>query len=337
MAKSIYNAINTYAIYAEDTAWGTPGTPSASAYLDKVTSISLALENNTIKSQGIGDGRNATTAMNGAFGITGNASWELTDPAFLQYCFIGAVTGAGNAESPYIITEAEGLGYAAGQVNTLTIEVGKDSGSNDDTLTANGMVVDDFEITGAVNDVVKVTANFTGRSVASATTVETYAGPANRPFTFVDASVSVGSDTVAEVTAFSIRCNNNIQKSNAFNSRFLSLPLAGKREYEFSMTMKLHYDNTSSILSGLEARGLFFNGSTGTAPEPTSDMPAVAVSLDLVEGAGDDDRVVNFDFENCYFTSYSEPVELDNGYVEIEISGVALSGVSNIPCTWWTI
>ena len=189
----------------------------------------------------------------------------------------------------------------------------------------------------AVNDVVKVTANFTGRSVASATTVETYAGPANRPFTFVDASVSVGSDTVAEVTAFSIRCNNNIQKSNAFNSRFLSLPLAGKREYEFSMTMKLHYDNTSSILSGLEARGLFFNGSTGTAPEPTSDMPAVAVSLDLVEGAGDDDRVVNFDFENCYFTSYSEPVELDNGYVEIEISGVALAGVSNIPCTWWTI
>jgi len=342
MATSIYNGISTYVVYAEDSAFGTAGTPTGSDFVDKVTSVSGTVTNNSIRSQGIGEGRNATAAVNGILDVSGSMEWEFTDPSFLQYCFIGAKSGAGSAADPYEIQEADQLGYSAGQVNTLTLEVGHEQGANDDVLTYDGVAVNSFTFNANMGEIVKCTADWMARTVTSSTTTVTYAGPTNRPFTFIDGSMTVGSDTVGILQSFSLTCANNIQTFRGLGSRLIKQPVAGIRRYDFTVAVKLAYDDTASVLSGLEARGLVFSGvTTATTPLDGAESTAVAVSFDLIEGAVAGDRIVNFDFENAYFESYSEPVTLEDGSIEISISGFALAGLTDgavkVPCRWWTL
>jgi len=139
-----------------------------------------------------------------------------------------------------------------------------------------------------------------------------------------------------------LTCNNNMYFYRTMGSRLINQPVAGIRRYDFTLTMKLHYNDTASVLSGLEARGIVFTGvTTATTPNTGAENTAVAVSLDLVEGAGSGDRVVNFDLENCYFESYSAPIQLEEGAIEITINGFGLAGLTDgaakVPCRWWTI
>jgi len=147
MTTAFYKGIDTYVIYAEDSAFGTPGIPTGSDYIDKVSSFTANFANNMIRVQGIGEGRNATHAVNGNFDVTGSMEWEFTDPNFLQYCVIGTLSGAGTAGDPYEIAEVDEIGYGAGQVNTLTLEVGSNGGANDDVVTYDGIVIDTWTIT----------------------------------------------------------------------------------------------------------------------------------------------------------------------------------------------
>ena len=342
MAQSVYTGVASYLIYAEDSAWGSAGTPTGSDYVDQVTSFSASVTNNIIRTQGFGTGRNATSAVNGILDVSGSIEWELTDPAFLQYCFIGSLAGSGTAADPYEIQEVNQIGYAAGQVNTLTLEVGHEGGSNDDTMTYDGVVINSFSLNVNVGEVAKCSADWIARTVNSSTSVETYSGPSNSPLTFVDGALTVGSDTVGNVQSFSLTCANNIQTFRGIGSRLIAQPVAGIRRYDFSMTLKLDYNDTASVLSGLEARGIVFNGTpTGTTPLDDSQNTAVAVSIDLVEGAVAGDRVVNFDFENCYFESYTEPLTLEDGFIEITINGFAMSGrtdgAAKGPCRFYTV
>jgi len=269
-------------------------------------------------------------------------AWELTDPDFLQYCFIGSVNGAGTVGDPYEIWELNLLGYAAGEVNTLTLETGSEGGANDDVMTYDGIAINTFSLTATQGETIKCTAEWIGRTGTSSTTVETYVPPTNRPFTFVDGSVTVGSDTIGRITSFALTVANNIITYRSLGSRLIDQPIAGIRRYDFTMTIKHHFDNTASVLSSLEARGIVFNGTTtGTTPSDTGENPAVALSLDLVEGAAGGDRIINFDFENCYFESFSEPIALEEGIIEITIVGHALAGLTDtgnkVPCRFWTI
>jgi len=142
--------------------------------------------------------------------------------------------------------------------------------------------------------------------------------------------------------SMSITCNNNMFVYRTMGSRVINQPVAGIRRYEFTLTMKLHYDDTASILSGLEARGIVFDGTTtATSPNTGAQNTAVTMSLDLVEGAGAGDRIVNIDFEDVYFESYSAPVVVEEGAIEITINGFALSGLTDgankVPIRYWTI
>ena len=66
-------------------------------FIDKLTSFTANFANNIIRVQGIGEGRNATHAVNSGLDLTGSMDWQLTDPDFFKYLFIGQVTGAGSA------------------------------------------------------------------------------------------------------------------------------------------------------------------------------------------------------------------------------------------------
>lgn len=342
MVQEFYEGINTYVVYAEDSAFGTAGTPTGGDYVDKVTSFTGNIVNNMIRVQGIGDGRNATHAVNGVLDCNGNIAFQLTDPAFLQYCFIGILSGAGTVGDPYEITESDDIGYGSGQVNTLTLEVGSVSGSNDDIMTYDGVVVNNFTLTANQGEVVNCTADWIGRTATSSTSAVTYAGPSNRPFTFVDGSVTAGTDTVAKVTSFSLTIANNIFTYRSLGSRLINQPVAGIRRYDFTMTIRKQYDDTASVLSGLEARSLVFAGtSVATTPLDAGENASLALSFDLVEGAASGDRVVNIDFENAYFESWNEPVVIEEGVIEQTIAGFALSGLTDtgvkVPVRWWTI
>ena len=72
MAFTQYRGIGTYVIYAEDTAFGTPGTPVGSSYIDKVTSVNANITNNMQRVHGIGEGRNETQVVNGNLDCNGN-------------------------------------------------------------------------------------------------------------------------------------------------------------------------------------------------------------------------------------------------------------------------
>lgn len=342
MAQSIYSGINTYVIFGEETAFATPATPSGSSYVDKVTSFTATVTNNMIRSQGIGEGRNATASVNGVLDVSGSMEWQFTDPSFLQYCVIAVESGAGTAGDPYEIQEVDQIGYESTQCPTLTLEEGKDYGSNDDVVSYDGVAINSFTLNASLGEIVTCTADWVARTATSSTTVETYTAPTNRPFTFVDGSMTVGSDTVGELQSFSLTCANNVDTFRSMGSRLISQPIAGIRRYDFSITLKLDYNDAASTLSGLEARGIVFDGTTSsTSPADSAQNTAVAVSFDLVEGAGSGDRVVNFDFENCYFESYSEPVAVEDGAVEVTINGFALSGLTDgsnkVPVRWWTI
>lgn len=342
MAQSFYRGHGTYVIFAEDTAFGTPGTPTGSSFVDKVTSFTSTITNNTIRVHGIGEGRNATQVVNGILDVTGNMAWELTDPSFLQYCFVGTLAGAGTAGNPFEVQEVDQFGFSAGQVNTLTLEVGREGGANDDVMTYDGVVINLFTIGAIQGETVKATADWIGRTGTSSTTTETYTPPANRPFTFIDGNVTVGTDSVGALTSFSLTCANNVFIYRTMGSRLINQPVTGVRRYDFTLTIKLHKDDAASTLDALEARAITFDGTTSaTTPNTGAENTAVAVSFDLVEGASSGDRVVNFDLENCHFTSISSPVILEDGATEITITGFGLAGLTDgaakVPVRFFTI
>lgn len=341
MATSIFKGTTTHVIYAEDTAWGTPGTPAGSGFVDKVTNFSANITNSFIRSQGIGEGRNASAAVTGNLDVNGSMEWELTDPDFLQYCYIGAQAGTGTAADPYEVQEANAIGYAAGEVNTLTLEVGMDE-TNAEVSAFNGVVINNTTLTATQGEIIKMSADWIGRTVITSTTAETYVGPTLRPFTFIDGSMSVGSDVVANLVGFTFTCANNFVIFRSMGSRLISQPVPGIRRYDFTATIKFAYDTTASILSGTELQSYLFKGiAAQTTPFDGAEYTPLAVSFDLVEGAVSGDRVVNFDLENCYFESWSEPIALEDGVIEVTINGFGLSGLTDgankVPVRWWTV
>jgi len=343
VATEFYKGIDTYVVFGEESVFGTAVSPTGTNYVDKVTSFSGNIANNMLRVQGLGDGRNPTTAVNGNMDCTGTMDWELTDPSFLQYCFVGIQSGSGTAAEPYEIAEVNEIGYAATQCPTLTLEVGSNGGSNDDEMTYDGVVINNTTIAATQGEIVKVNCDWIGRTATSSATILTaYTGPTNRPFTFIDGSATVGSDTVGALTSLNLTIANNMFVYRNMGSRLISQPVAGLKKYDFSLTMKLHYDSTASVLSGLEARGIVFNGTpTAITPNTGAENTAVSLSLDLVEGAANDDRVVHFDLENCYFESWSEPIPLEGGYIEITVAGFGLAGLTDgsahIPIRWWSL
>ncbi len=341
MAQSFYKGIDSYVVYAEDTAFGTPGTPTGTDYIDKVSSFTSSITNNLIRVQEVGAGRNASDVVNGNVDVTGSINWFVSDVDFLQYLFVGIVSGSGTIGDPFLVTEANEFGYTAGQVNTLTLEVGSNGGSNDDKMTYDGVVFNTFTINANQGEVINISADWVGRTVNSSTSILTYTPPSDRPFTFVDSKVSLGSDVIGQVQQFTLTCNNNNQIFRDLGSRIISQPVAGVRRYEFNITLKLNYDDSASVLSGLEARSMVFDGTTiSTTPTSNAQNTANTLNLSLIEGATSGDRVVNFNLSNVYFESISEPIEIGDseaGLVEVTIAGYALSGTTNIPMQWYLV
>lgn len=344
MSTSFFRGQETYVIYAEDSAFGTAGTPGGTDYVDKVSSFTASITNNAIRVHGIGEGRNATKVVNGILDVNGSLEWELTDRSFLQYCFVGIWQGSdGNShDDAFELAEKDQIGYEAGQVKTLTFEVGSEGGTTDDVLTYDGIVINNFTLTATVGETIKCSADWVCRTVTSSTTVESYTPPTERPFTFVDGSVDIGTDAVFTVSNVTLTVAQNMFIYRSLGSRLINQPVTGIRRYDFTLTLKMNSNDTADTMSAIELRELFFGSTGATTPNDTATNTALGtLKVKLSEGATSGDRQLWFEFENGYLESWSKPVELEAGVFEVTVNGFCLAGLADgtdqIPCRYWTI
>ena len=345
MVKHFYRGLDTYVIFKEETSFGVVEAPAGSSYVDKVTSFTGNMANNLVRIQGLGDGRNATSIVNGGLDVTGSMSWFLTDPDFLKYCILGTVTGAGTDPDPYKINEASQVGYTTGEIPTITIEVGsKVQDGNDDVVQYNGIVINNFTLNAVQGEVINCSADWIGQSATSSTTTESYTGPANVPFTFIEGELET-NDVVGEVMSFSMTCNNNMQVFKKLSSRKISKPVAGVRRYEMTFTVKHHYDDSGDTTTQT-LRSQFFDGTeSSTEPNQYSSNTSQSLNFNLYEngGSGSGSRVVTFNFEDFYLESVSEPFNIDeaNATAEFTYTGYALAGLTDgsnkAPIRWYTV
>jgi len=337
MAIAYHTPNNTYVVYGEESAYGT-GTPLVANRVGRVTNVSLTMTNNFFKTQGLGEGRNATGAFTGPFDVSGSIDWDVDDFTFMQYA-IGTKAGStGLVADPFELQELDNIGYTATDIKSLSLEIGTEAGTTDDETTVAGVVLNNLTLTASQGEVLKASADFIGQTVATGTSVLSYTAPTDKVFVFQQGAVNVGSDEL-QCTSFALTIANNVQSYRALGSRLIQQPVTGIRRYDFTLTVRKKLDTTASTLSPLELRDLFFGAAA--APATAGSVTAYAVSLDIAEGSADDDRVVEIDLENCYFESWSEPIPLEGGYIEITVAGFGLAGLTDgsahIPIRWWSL
>jgi len=340
MTVEYFKGFDTYIIYGEEATYGTPVVPATTAFIGQITSFNLNMSNNSFRTQGLGDGRNATGTFLGPFDVNGTTEFNITDPTALQYA-IGTLTGTGVIADPYQIEEAENIGFDAANIPSLTLEVGSEGDTTDNEITISGVVINSLTISATQGEIITASIDWVGQTVVTSTSLQSVSAGTARPLMFHDATCTVGTDTV-QVTAFNVTISNNIQTYRELGSRLITQPSTGLRRYDFTMTLRKKRDSTASTLGGIEARELFFGAAADTAPSAGYSNASNTISLDINEGTGaSTDRVINIDLANGHFDSWSEPITLDGGVIEITVTGTAESGLAdgavNVPIRWYAI
>lgn len=333
-----FKGFDTYAIYGEETVFGTPVAPVVTSRIGRVKSVNFTMTNNFFRTQGMGEGRNVTGTFTGPFDCSGTIEWEVDDFTFMQYA-IGDRAGTGTLADPFELQERDNIGYDATNIPTLSIEIGSQGDTQDDVTTFDGCVLNSFTLTATQGETLKASAEIIARSVATSTTLETYTAPTTRVFVFHEGNVTIGADTL-HCSAFELTISNNIETHRRLGTRFIQLPTTGMRKYDFSITLRKKFDDTASILSGTELRAYFFGAAT--APATAAVITAYQVNLNLNEGTGaSGDRVVNINLATCYFESWSEPIALEGGVIEVTVTGFGQQGLAdganNVPIRYYTV
>ena len=332
-----YKGTDSYVVYGEETSFGAGATPAAGNRVGRVTSVSYTMTNNMFRTQGMGEGRNATTALTGPFDVSGSIDWDVDDFTFMQYA-IGTLSGTGVIADPWQLDEADNIGYDAANIPTIALEIGSEGDTTDHEVTVDGVVINNLTLTASQGEVLKASCDWIGRNATSSATIITYTTPTTKPFVFQQGNVTIGTDSL-HCTSFALTIANNIQTFRNLGSRLIQQPVTGVRRYDFTMTLKYKGDTTASVLSGTELLAYFFGAATTASTLGT--VTAYAVSLDITEGAANGDRVVNIDLENCYFDSWSEPITLEGGAIEVTVGGFGLAGLTDAtdktPIRWYAI
>ena len=137
----LYKGYDTHVRYISETSYATGGT-IGTAIGGKITNFSPNINNNLIRTQGIGEGRNASQTLYGNFECSGSIEWEIADFTFLQYG-VGIRSGSGTTASKYAITEANDIDYT--NMETFKMEAASE-GSTDDVDVYTGCSLVDWSI-----------------------------------------------------------------------------------------------------------------------------------------------------------------------------------------------
>lgn len=160
--------------------------------------------------------------------------------------------------------------------------------------TANGCIVDSWEMSASQGDIVEVNVGYVAQSVnfsSGASTAVT--AITDRPFLWQDIKVHLPSGTVLqEVKDLTVSINNNLEKPHYLNgSREISVPIPMNRDYEISITLDADNEVTKTLYDQHFRGGSEFN-------------MIVAVE-DTTAGAGSRDLFMTF--SGCKLTEMEAP------------------------------
>ena len=336
MVREYYPGRNNYLIYAEETSYGSGGTPGVSNNFGRVQNVSLEMSNNFVVSQGIGEGANATSVVLGRFSVSGSLTTEPVDFTFLQYG-IGQRSGAGTSGDPYLLEELDVHGYSSNQLPSLNMELGSKALSNHQVKQVTGTVFNSWSLEGEQGSSLSCNMAFKGRTVNRSTSIETFTALSGLPVVFNSGSCSWNSETLS-VRRFSVSCDYPSSNPQEVFDRFDKQPIKGQRRYRFTLTMDMHFDNGASIVSSNELLDEFFYASD--APDDTGAPTGRDLVINITEGGASGDRDITIQLENAFIESWSETPAQGDDFVPITVTGIALAGKdetgTKVPVKWFT-
>lgn len=317
----------------ETAAYGTE--VATTTEIGKVKSFTPINNNNLIYTRGLGDGRNYTNALWGNYDCGGNITWEVHDFAFLRH-WIGPLTGAGSTASPYVLTEDDDVGIvAATTIQSFSLEVNHQQGltPTDDTDTYTGCVGNTFTLNGSIGSILTCSADFVAQKVTSSTSGTAYTPVTTNPWLMAQGIASFDSTptAVAGVQNFSLTYNNSLIINRDATSRFITMPIAGPRTYNFTTLVKMNATIATQIRDKFYGQANSPIVATGDA-NPTADLE---FKLVFTEGAVSGDQQATIWLDDCTIDSIGKPVAVGNELVMMSVNGTAQSGRSNTPITWY--
>ena len=348
MVVEYYKGDDTYVIFGEEDAYGAVSSPApvVANFIGRVTSGATNMSNNLIMSQGVGEGRNVTQTVYGAFSVSGTVSWEVNDFTFIQYV-IGNKQGAGTIGDPFELKELDSFGYVDGtDIPTITLEIGNKGTTTSQVKQIDGCIIDSVTLSAVKEQLLTATCSWIGRNVTRSTSLETYTAPTERVFVFQQGALELGTSSGAEesieVSSFVLTVAQNTITDTALGSRFNIFPTPGNRRYTFVITLRKKLDTTTaSTVDSTEFLGFFLDAAkTDNTPATGGNPSGLFLNLDFTEGAASGDRVVEIELQDVFLDSWGDTYTLGN-FVELSVTGHAHSGLADgadkLPLRWYSI
>lgn len=337
MSRSYFNGKDTYLIWGtESGSYGT-GTPLIGNKVEKLQDVSYTFNNNTIISQGVGGGADATSANYGNFDVTGSLIVKPTDFHFMNFSS-GSVHGAGTAGSPYKIVDADNYGTSGTALRSATFEIGAKGNSNNVVYKIPGCLFNSWTFSGNQGEELQITADFIGQIVKKSSSLKTFSAGTIKTFVFASGSVGWNNE-VLDCTAFSVSGDWPTNSPREVFNRFVKQPTKGVRRYRWTLTLNKHFDDASGVISATELMEEMF----GSSEQPVSSGTPNGRDLQITirQGASSGNKVVQTQFEESFITDWAENPSLEGGLVSVTVNGISLSGKEEdgdyTPLKWWVI
>jgi len=339
VGREYYNGRDTYLIYASETSFGVGGSLSVSNHFGKVQSVSLNMVNNLINSVGIGEGINFNNTQLGQFDVSGSFTTKPTNFTYLLYGIGNVITGDGSTSTPYKYPESPQIGYGgAGYIPTAKLRIGSKAVGNHQTKDILGVTFDSWTLSGNIGQELLSTVNFTGKTVSRGTSVDSYVSIAERTYVFNSGNVVWGSSDALSIVSFEVSCNLNPFYPVELNTRYKKQPVLGVREYTWSITLNMYYDDTASTMSATELLSEFFQATD--APKDSGALTGDNLTITASEGSSSGDKVAIIQLENSFINDWSENPSLDGNIIQVTINGISWAGKTEsaikYPIKWYT-
>lgn len=325
----VVKPFNVGGLYGLESVYGTPVTASTS--IGRLQNLSFTVNNNPIKSHGLGAGRNVTASSYGPLDCKWSFDQELNDGGVFAL-LVGPRTGSGTAGSPYLLTESTSVSTT--DLPFFTFEQSSND-TTDDGIIMSGCVADTFTVNFALGAPAKLNATGVGYNVSNVSSGQAYTEVATKPWVFHQITVKWGASptTIARVVSGTVSMTNNLVAYRSIGSRFISQPEPGLRDYTFSITVYMSESSYQTLRTSLYGGGATPDSGIISGTFPITDKMNVLFS----EGGSAGNRNLLFQLAECVLDNISEPISVGSGIVQVTFSGHAHKGDGNVPVKYWTV
>lgn len=326
---------NVGIMYGSESVYGT-AVAATTAIGGKVLNFTAKQSQGIIPIRGLGDGRNVSKFIYGGYNVMGTITWQPANFTFLQYV-VGPLTGDGvNDSTPWTLTEADE--YGSSGIKSFTMIINKEDGSSDVEDTYSGVILTEVTLSQNREDgPIEATATWIAQNFSTDTGIATPYTPYTTavPYTGYQSTVKFDATptTISKLKNWSFTLRNNAIIFRSIGSRFIEQPVAGMRDYLYTMTVR----ESQSVLTGLTK---YFLDDTSSPYTPTpgvaSAEPTTGLKFSIVaaEGALTGDRKVTIQLSECVITDWSNMIPLTDDITQVTVSGIAKQGTSNVPIKW---